>query len=294
MSIREGKILSLAGIDNANKTSKGLQNLFKRVLKHGMHGICFSLYEDGQGPGTQITEEQIRRRMKIIKPYTKWIRSFSCTDGNEAIPRIAREYGIKTMVGAWLGNNDAINKQEIANLIELGKQGYVDIAAVGNEVMYRGDLSEDELLGFMHQVKESLPNIPIGYVDAYYEFSHRPRITEACDVILANCYPYWEGCNMEYSLLYMKDMYNQAVKAGNGKKVIISETGWPSMGGGLHGAQPSYENAIKYFINAQQWSEAEDIDMFYFSSFDESWKVGTEGDVGAYWGLWDKNEKLKY
>ncbi len=29
-------------------------------------------------------------------------------------------------------------------------------------------------------------------------------------------------------------------------------------------------------------------------SFDESWKVGTEGDVGAYWGLWDKNEKLKF
>ena len=28
--------------------------------------------------------------------------------------------------------------------------------------------------------------------------------------------------------------------------------------------------------------------------FDESWKIGAEGDVGAYWGLWDKNEKLKY
>jgi exo-beta-1,3-glucanase (GH17 family) len=34
--------------------------------------------------------------------------------------------------------------------------------------------------------------------------------------------------------------------------------------------------------------------MFYFSSFDESWKTGTEGDVGAYWGLWDKHEQLKY
>jgi exo-beta-1,3-glucanase (GH17 family) len=34
--------------------------------------------------------------------------------------------------------------------------------------------------------------------------------------------------------------------------------------------------------------------MFYFSSFDESWKVGIEGDVGAFWGLWDKHEKLKF
>ena len=53
-------------------------------------------------------------------------------------------------------------------------------------------------------------------------------------------------------------------------------------------------NAIKYFINSQLWSKAENIDIFYFSSFDESWKLGPEGEVGAHWGLWDKNEKLKF
>jgi exo-beta-1,3-glucanase (GH17 family) len=51
---------------------------------------------------------------------------------------------------------------------------------------------------------------------------------------------------------------------------------------------------MKYFINTQVWSANDNIDVFYFSSFDESWKVGAEGDVGAYWGLWDKDEKLKY
>ena len=34
--------------------------------------------------------------------------------------------------------------------------------------------------------------------------------------------------------------------------------------------------------------------MFYFSSFDESWKERYEGNVGQRWGIWDKNEKLKY
>ncbi|MGC1203848.1 MAG: glycosyl hydrolase family 17 protein [Flavobacteriaceae bacterium] len=294
MSYRSDKIMSLSGLNLDNKTPKGLRNIFKRVLKNGMHGLCFSPYEEGQEPGEQMTEKQIRRRMKIIKPYTKWIRSFSCTDGNELIPVIAKEYGIKTLVGAWLGDDDEINKKEIAGLIKLAKEGYVDIAAVGNEVMYRKDLTEDELLAFMYEVKQAIPDIPMGYVDAYYEFSHRPRITEACDVILANCYPYWEGCSQEYALVYMRDMYNQAKDAGNGKKVIITETGWPSFGAGLQGAIPSHDNAIKYFINSQVWSAADDIDMFYFSSFDESWKVGAEGDVGAYWGLWDKEENLKF
>jgi glucan 1,3-beta-glucosidase len=55
-----------------------------------------------------------------------------------------------------------------------------------------------------------------------------------------------------------------------------------------------HENALKYFSNAQQWAEEEEIEMFYFSSFDESWKVDSEGDVGAFWGLWDKEEKIKF
>ena len=112
-SKRDHKIMSLSGGKLDNKTTKGLQHVFEKVLKGGMHGLCFSPYEEGQEPGAQITEAQIRRRMEIIKPYTKWIRSFSCTDGNEAIPRIAKEYGIKTLVGAWLGDDDKINKQEI-------------------------------------------------------------------------------------------------------------------------------------------------------------------------------------
>jgi len=294
MSIRSERFFALTGINHNELTQKELSNLYNETLSSGMHGLCFSPYQEGQKPGDQITEEQIHRRMKIIQPYTQWIRSFSCTDGNEMIPKIAKEYGIKTLVGAWLGDDDEINKREVANLIQIINEGHVDIAAVGNEVMYRGDLTEEELLGFLYQVKEATSKTPIGYVDAYYEFTDHPKITEACDIILANCYPFWEGCHNDYSLVYMQNMYNQALKAGNGKKVIITETGWPSRGTRLQGAEPSDVNFMKYFVNTQKWSKQDDVEVFYFSSFDESWKIGAEGDVGAFWGIWDKDEKLKY
>ena len=303
MSYREGKKFSIkdleitqaSGINFNQHSLEYLQKLWLKTINKGMHGLCFSLYEDGQSPGDRITEEQVRRRMEIIKPYTKWVRTFSCTDGNEFIPKIAKEYGLKTLVGAWLGDDPEINEREIKGLIKLANEAYVDIAAVGNEVMYRKDLTETELLDFMAQVRKNIPsNIPIGYVDAYYEFTVRPKITEACDIILANCYPYWESCPIEYSLQHMKQMYAQALEAGKGKKVIITETGWPSQGTNLDAAYPSSENAMKYFINTQVWATQNNIETFYFSSFDESWKVGPEGDVGAYWGLWDKNEKLKF
>lgn len=298
MSYRKERVLSLKPETYssyvAGETEEVLQNLFEEILQTGVHGFCFSLYEDGQKPGDIISEDQVRRRMQILKPYTKWVRSFSCTEGNEFIPKVAKEYGIKTLVGAWLGNDDEINQREINGLIQLAKEGFVDIAAVGNEVMYRKDLTEEQLLEFIKKVKAEIPGTPVGYVDAYYEFSHRPRITEACDVILCNCYPYWEGCPFESSLEYMKQMYYQAKDAGQGKEVIITETGWPSQGESLRGAEPSMKNARDYFINTQLWSANENIPVMYFSSFDESWKVGAEGTVGAYWGIWDKHEKLKF
>jgi len=296
MSVRENKIMALAGgVDFTNRPAGELIDLFRKTLNNGMHGLCFSPYLEGQKPGDILTEAQIRKRMEVIKPYTKWVRSFSCIEGNELIPKIAREYGLKTLVGAWLGKETEKNEQEIAALIELAKQGYVDIAAVGNEVLYRNDLTETELLECIYNVKSAIPGIPVGYVDAYYEFTERPEITKACDIILANCYPFWESCHMDYSLMYMKQMYYQARVAGGGNKpVIITETGWPSEGEDFKGAKPSRENAMKYFINTQVWSKDEDVDIFYFTSFDESWKVGTEGDVGAYWGIWDKDENPKF
>ena len=118
-----------------------LKNMWRDTLNKGIHGICFSMYEDGQEPGDTITEEQVEKRIKILKPYTKWIRSFSCIEGNEHIPKLAKKHGIKTMVGAWLGTDLEKNEKEIEALIELGNQGLVDIAAVGNEVLYRDELS---------------------------------------------------------------------------------------------------------------------------------------------------------
>ncbi len=294
MSLRSEYIMSLAGVSSADMSPEELSSLFGNYLKSGIHGICFSAYVEGQAPGSVISEAQIRARIEIMKPYVKWVRTFSCTDGNELIPAIAKEHGLKVMVGAWLSDNKQLNETEINNLVEVAKAGNADLVAVGNEVLYREELTEEELLEYIYRVKAQLPGQEVGYVDAYYEFKNRPALTEACDVIFANCYPFWEGCHIDYSLPYMKNMHQIAASAGNGKKVIISETGWPSRGTNFKSSEPSVENAMKYFINTQQWSKADNIAVMYFSSFDELWKVDDEGDVGAYWGLWDKDGNLKY
>jgi exo-beta-1,3-glucanase (GH17 family) len=288
------RTMSLAGIDISSLSVDDLRALVRKILEAKIHGISFSPYVEGQGPGTQISEAQIRERLAFIQPYVKWVRSFSCKEGNEQIPAIAAENGLKNMVGVWLDDDREQNEVEIANAIEVAKAGHADILAVGNEVLLRGDISEDELLDYIHRVKAAVPDTEVGYVDAYFEFVDHPRVTEACDVLLANCYPFWEGCPAEHALLYMKEMYRSVFNVANCKKVIISETGWPNIGTPNKGSVPSFESAIKYFIDTYQWAEQDGIEIFYFSSFDETWKVDAEGDVGAYWGLWDKDGNPKY
>jgi len=294
MSFRSEKLLSLAGEDFSNKSTADLKKLFREYLENGIHGICFSSYLEGQAPGSFVSEDQIRKRIGTIKPFTSWIRTFSCTDGIELVPKIANENGLKVMAGAWLGEDKEKNEIEIENLVKLVKEGHADLAAVGNEVLYREELTEQELLEYIQRVKKLIPGVPVGYVDAYYEFVRRPAITEACDVLFINCYPFWEGCHIDYSLVYMKNMYFSVLNVARGKRVIISETGWPDRGIAFEASEPSTDNALRYFINTQKWSLEENIEIMYFSSFDETWKIEKEGDVGAFWGLWDKNGHLKY
>jgi exo-beta-1,3-glucanase (GH17 family) len=267
---------------------------FSATLQQGVHGLCFSPYLEGQQPGSQVSEEQIRQRLQIIQPHVGWVRTFSCTDGHEQTPRVAHELGLKTLVGAWLGTDAEINEREIQGVIEVARAGHADIVAVGNEVMLREDMSEDALLGFIQRVKDALPGVPVGYVDAYFLFEKHPRITAACDVVMTNCYPFWEGCPREQALTYMQTMVARAKAAAPGKRVLISETGWPDQGSAFEGSVPSREGAMQYFVDTCRWARDEGVEIFYFSAFDEAWKVGAEGDVGAYWGLWDKDGERKF
>jgi GPH family glycoside/pentoside/hexuronide:cation symporter len=300
----QGKLFSITngldlnkstGLNFASKTTAEINSIFTQQFNKGLHGLCFSPYTEGQGVGDTLSESQIRRRMEIVAPHTKWVRSFSCTQGNELIPKVAREKDLKTMVGAWISQDKERNEREIKALVQLAEAGLVDIAAVGNEVLQRNELSEQAIILYLQQVRALLPkHIPLGYVDAYYHFLDKPALVDACDVILINCYPFWEGAENEHALQYLQQMYTLTNQVAKGKKVIITETGWPSKGQNVQGAHPSAENAMKYFVNTQQWAKDNNIEMFYFSSFDESWKLHHEGEVGTQWGLWDINEKQKF
>ena len=120
-----------------------------------------------------------------------------------------------------------------------------------------------------------------------------PAVVDAVDRVLVNCYPYWEGVAVDQALPMVHGWHQQVVAAAGGKRVVISETGWPSDGDTVGHAVPSAENAAFYFLNFVSWAEANDVEYFYFEAFNETWKAQHEGPQGAHWGVWDKDGELK-
>ena len=290
------ELTAYSGTDVSVLDKKELSDLFQKRLTKASYGLCFSPYTEGQDSKDFITSDQVKRRMQIISEYTRAIRSFSCTNGNEFIPSEAKILGKKTVVGAWISGDKDRNEVEISNLIQLAQDGKVDIAAVGNEVLLRGEITEYELLNYIDRARQKLAplGIPVGYVDTYYQYCKMPDLIDAVDVVLCNCYPFWEGYPIDGSLLHVRQMLTLVKKCAGDKEVIITETGWPSDGESIGRAVPSNVNAMKYFIAITEWAEKQNIELYYFSSFDESWKAIIEGELGARWGIWDKKEELKY
>ena len=172
------------------------------------------------------------------------------------------------------------------------------MAVVGSEVLYRGDLSADQLIAYIGEVKQFIVqaglSVPVTTADTYGALLANDSVLAAVDLVMANYYPYWEGHKLAYAMHYLHVAHQQLKGAAGGKEVIVSETGWPSEGNQVGDAIPSPDNASFYFRNFVSWARAENVKYFYFSAYDEPSKATPPAQPQeAHWGLWTAAGALK-
>jgi|GEM_PF-620680 len=286
-SLRRG----LFDVDRRPKAATQLAPKPEYVLS----GLAFSPYRGSQDPnrGAHVSPAQLLQRLWVIAPATRWVRTYGTTNGLERAGSLARALGLNIAMGAWLGRDRAANDREIANLVAAAKAGEVDVAVVGSEVLLRGDLTEDELLGYMDQVRKQVPDLKVTTAEVYGVLLSHPRILHAVDLVYAHIYPFWEGVPVNQAIGSVHNRYQQLVAAAGGKAVVVAETGWPSGGEPVGEAVPSPENAAAYFLSFVSWARANSVPYYYFEALDERWKAAYEGDRGANWGVWDESGQLK-
>ena len=195
-------------------------------------------------------------------------------------------------MGAWLSKDENANTKEITCLIENAQAYQPEMVIVGNETLYRKDLTSAQLLGYLDQVRTALPDTLVTTSDTSGSWFDHPDLVSGVDVLLTNIYPYWERISIDQAVLAVNLTYQRLTSLAQGKEVWIAETGWPDEGKIMDEAEPSPENAAYYFLNFTSWASLNNVRYFYFEAFDEPWKATLENPQESHWGLWI-NETMK-
>src|SRR5882757_9947143 len=255
--------------------------------------VSYTPFEPDHVVDNTVDPDRIRTDLKRLSTLTRAIRSYSSTEGNELVPAIAAEFGLKVMVGAWISKEDEHNQREIESAINLAKRNSNVIGVVvGNETIYRGDTKLEDLIDLIKRVKKSV-NVPVTTGEIWNIWRDNPELASSVDFIAAHVLPYWENFTDKQAVDQAVYMFQLLLDQFPGKRIMIAEFGWPSTGYNLRNADPGpFEQAVvlRNFV-----ARADAIGMEYniVEAIDQPWKF-FEGGVGPYWGILNNAGEAKF
>ncbi len=197
-----------------------------------------------------ISPERINADMAQLSRVTGHVRTYTVNYGLDKVPEIARRYGMTVSLGIWIGADLDKNEIEIAKALKaiLANRRVIDRVIVGNEAVMRGDVTTDQLAGYLKRVRQALPaRIKVTTAETWSSWLLHPELAKYCDVLFVHLLPYWESVPVKDSISFVERHYNMIQAAFPDKPIIIGEAGWPSQGRNHGAAEASLANEA-YFI----------------------------------------------
>ncbi|MCW0236574.1 MAG: hypothetical protein OJJ21_23455 [Ferrovibrio sp.] len=267
--------------------------------EHVVESMSFAPFRRGQSPLTKTypTAEQVTEDLQSLKGITRGIRTYTAREGLEIVPPEAQKLGLNVMQGVWLGPEKDINDKEVAAAIALANK-YPDAIkslVVGNEVLLRKDLTVDQVIAYIRQVKAAVKQ-PVTYADVWEFWLRFPQLLDEVDFVTVHFLPYWEDLPIAagHSMPHILDVYKTVRAKLPGKPITIGEVGWPSEGRSRRDAVPSRTEAAGFIADFMQLAKKEGLSYNLVEAFDQPWKVKLEGTVGGAWGVLDELRQPKF
>lgn len=261
-----------------------------------INGVSFSPYQPNQNPQADLhpTPEEIDRDLETVSHLVGHVRTYSATDGLEAIAPLAAKHKLLVTAGAWIDGRTERNEREINNIIKIARENpNVVRVLIGNESLLRADLPTEDLIRYIRRVRTEVKQ-PVSTAEPWHVWLSHPRLGEEVDFIAIHILPYWEKLPADQALEYVKNRYQMVKDAFPTKPVVITEVGWPS-DGRMRGASAPTPTAqatfLREFLNI---ANQRGLDYFIMEAFDQPWKRDIEGSVGAYWGIFNADRTPKF
>ncbi|EEY67187.1 glycoside hydrolase, putative [Phytophthora infestans T30-4] len=227
---------------------------------------------------------------------------------NAVVPA-AIEAGLKIELGMWVDSSASSFETEKAAFKTLLDTGIVQSEHivgihVSSEAVYRKDITVDVAISHLEEIRtlckanSGAAGIPLTIADIGDTYSAYPQLIEAVDYVSANYFPFWEKTDIDVAAdsFYKRFSALVATASTYNKEVIIGETGWASDGVGAGASPATAANAAKFFYNFYTLATEKKLTYYYFSAFDEPWKLPTleaNETVEAYFGLFTHEGVLK-
>lgn len=239
------------GKGDLNKDSPEIKALMNNPDLHQVFpGMDYTPY-NAQYPAclrNMPSQNNVTRDMAVLSQLTNAVRLYG-TDCNQtemvlhSINALALT-DMKVWLGVWLGNNQTTNDRGLNAMNTILKKYGADPFAgviVGNEVLYREDLTETELSKILSDVKKNLTamniDLPLATSDLGDDWT--AGLTSEVDIVMSNIHPFFAGATAEAAAGWTWNFWQQhdvLLTKGTSKKNVISEVGWPSGGGNDCGA----------------------------------------------------------
>ncbi|MCK5707710.1 MAG: hypothetical protein KAI43_08655 [Candidatus Aureabacteria bacterium] len=261
----------------------------KRII-----GIDYGPFRKGQDPSKGVfpSSLQLCEDMEILKHVADIIRIYSVDHGHEEILKCAADAGIEVVTGAWLTHNEKNNHEQIENLVRIANTyNNIPFIVVGNEGIFRFGKGWPEgyakgvVIEHIKRIKQQV-DCPVTTSEPWSIWRDNPDLVHAVDFIFLNIHPYWEEIDIDKAIDHTFNKFMEIKNKYKFKKIIISETGWPSDGDANGASVASIENQKKFLEGFLELAKKEKIDFFFFSAFDEEYKVKEPNRVGPHWGIY--------
>ncbi|MDT4289182.1 exo-beta-1,3-glucanase [Methylomonas sp. MO1] len=262
--------------------------------------LSFAPFREGFSPLEEKfpLPEHIDEDLRLLADKTESIRTYSSLGGQQPTPGLARKHGLKMIQGAWLGYGYKDNSNEVNALIKSANENpdVVKRVIVGNEVLLRGDMDVDRLIGYIREVKKAVKQ-PVSYADVWSMYMKYPKLINEVDFITIHILPYWEDepISVENASQHLekivKQVEDEARGIAPGKPILIGESGWPSAGRQRGMAIPGVVNEAKFIRGMIQVANRHGFDYNIVEAFNQPWKSELEGVVGANWGLFSADRE---
>jgi len=236
-----------------------------------------------------IDRAQIAADLAALAPMTECVRVYSIDQGLDQVPALAREAGLKVLLGAWIGADRKRNAAELDRAIALAN-AYPDVVRaliVGNEVLLRRERTADELQALLAYA-QARTEVPVTYADVWEFWIKNARMADSVDWVTVHILPFWEDdpVAIEDAVEHVETVFDE-VRGIFDKPLMIGETGWPSAGRQREASLPSRVNQARYIREFVHRAHAEGWNYNLIEAIDQPWKRRLEGTVGGYWGILD-------